>query len=217
MANKQREFSRAQIAEARRLYEETSSSQKFIAASLGISVTTLKTRIAIWGWRRRSTQTATDRTADIASVQPAPSAAEQENVAVNPVDQTRPIIWQGNPCTGLSACPERSALIGKLWASVSRQIARIDAAHGEFVHRGAPNAGEAEGYAKLIATLARSLRELAALDASLQEKSQQDQAAHDISAGNNADALRDELAKRLAALETGAPQTIAGKPDAAGN
>lgn len=201
MANKQREFSRATLKEARRLYEETNATQKSIAAMLGISAATFRSRLLLWGWTKRRGD-------------PPPPAAPAPELNQAPAPDA-PQSWQGQPCTGLAACPERSALVAKLWASVARQVARIDAAHGQFVSRGAPNAGEAEGYAKLIAMLARSLRELAALDAAMQDR--QGHTADAASAGTDADALRDELAQRLAALEAGAPATNAGQPDVAGN
>ncbi|MGL4323014.1 MAG: hypothetical protein ACRCTD_03155, partial [Beijerinckiaceae bacterium] len=120
--------------------------------------------------------------------------------------EARPVAWQGKICTGLLACPERTVLIAKLWASVQRQIARIDGVHGDFVARGGPpHAGEAEGYAKLIASLARSLRELANLDAALQDRDQPGKATEKsgLPGGGmpDRDAFREELARRLAALE----------------
>ncbi|MGL4495918.1 MAG: transposase [Beijerinckiaceae bacterium] len=133
----------------------------------------------------------------------APAAEPAVIAPAAPVaDAARPVSWAGKPCAGLAACPERTVLIAQLWASVQSQIARIDAAHGQYVARGGrANASEAEGYAKLIASLARSLRELANLDAALQEKAEAEKSAQGAALSGDRDAFRAELARRLAAFE----------------
>lgn len=238
MPNKQREFTPDQLAEAQRLYEQTEASLKAVADFLEISTTTLKNRIALWGWQQRSTRIApaAKRTATAKKNAPSAKPVPKNPAALKPpakmprnddaprtvadmpapLPETRqPSPWQGQPCTGLADCPERTALIARLWASVSRQIARIDAAHAAFVANGGlPNAAEAEGHAKLIAALARTMRELATLDAALQDKSREERAAHDSNSTRNADAFRDELAKRLAALDAGSKTEISGNADA---
>lgn len=155
MPNKQREFTPEQLAQAQRLYEQTGAGIKAVAGCLGISTTTLRNRMALWGWTPRSTRQ--NRSVPRTGAKKKPAAGKKPGIGKNAADPVRdknagesqrPSPWQGQPCTGLAACPERTALIARLWASVSRQIARIDAAHAAFVAQGGqPNAAEAEGHA----------------------------------------------------------------------
>lgn len=98
----------------------------------------------------------------------------------------------GHGCPGLAACPERTALVGRLWAAVESQIAESEArlsAHGEGL--------EFEREARTLAVLVRTLQHLAALDAAAPQKAEADAAP----GTDRLDELCVALETRLASLD----------------
>lgn len=163
-------------AEARRLYEETDTPAREIAALVGAA--TMRTLYrAAWqrGWRRHGWPRRPDAAVAAAAVA------------------------RGAPATG------RQELVRKLERTVAREIAAIDARLRKYAGDGQRDTQgiDHERHAKALATLARTLRELAAVDrADMPERA--DEAGHgegdDDDFPRDADALRETLARRLEQL-----------------
>jgi hypothetical protein len=162
------------LDEARRLYERSNVPVQQIADMLGISKSTLNTRIPRWGWTRRAGRIPPPET------DPAPL----------PVVNAPPLAPP--TAANLPAAPG-GALRGDL---ITRLVTRIEAEIGA-VERIVARAGlaangvtQAERAARTLAILVRSLRELAALARHEPEEEDED-------AGRDADAFRRELGATL--------------------
>ncbi|WAC27282.1 hypothetical protein [Ancylobacter sp. SL191] len=161
------------LDEARRLYERSNVPVQQIADMLGISKSTLNTRIPRWGWTRRAGRIPPPDADPAPALAPAPTAAA-------------PPLVPALPTAG-------GALRGDL---ITRLVARIEAEIGA-VERIVARAGlaangvtQAERAARTLAILVRSLRELAAL-------ARQEPEEEDEDAGRDADAFRRELGATL--------------------
>lgn len=99
----------------------------------------------------------------------------------------------------------RKAVVDKLWRAAKRQLAAHEAHLAELPK----GAGASEADAKALATLARTVRELLALEAAAASQGAKPADDADPAAGlRRADELRAELARRMERL-------IAEDPDAA--
>ncbi|MBS9478825.1 hypothetical protein [Ancylobacter radicis] len=165
------------LDEARRLYERSNVPVQQIAAMLGISKSTLNSRIPGWGWTRRAGR--------IPPAMPSPAPL--------PI----PPAPDGPPLAALPGAPLVPALPVAGGDLITRLVARIEAEIGaveRIVARAglAPHgAAEAERAARTLAILVRSLRELAALSRNAPEEDADD------AAGRDADAFRRELGATL--------------------
>ncbi len=84
----------------------------------------------------------------------------------------------------------RSALTARLWRAAELQAAEVEAR----IATGPRPVAEAERDARVLSVLAKTLRELSAVDAQAQEEDDDDAAPDDI------DALREALGERLRKL-----------------
>lgn len=171
-------------AEARRLYEETPTPAREIAALLGgLEMRALYRIASRRGWKRHGWPRPETRRA----------AGKDE----------RKVAAEGG----------RRALVRKLERTVAREIAAIDARLRKHAAAGQKDAQgiDHERHAKALATLARTLRELDAIDRAQADGAQALEregrragadAGEDDDDGfpRDADALRDTLARRLGQL-----------------
>ena len=111
---------------------------------------------------------------------------------------TRPMSWLHKPCPGLGECPERSELIAQSWVLAQRQIDEIDLQFADADD--GPNAKRVNPVtqARALGVVVRVLKDLVALDRAAKAES----ATDDTQGGVNSDGLRDELARRLAAIQS---------------
>lgn len=172
-------------AEARRLYEETDTPATDIATRIGAATTKALYRIASRrGWKRHGWT----------------RAAAPTGKAAGRGDRV--------PARQAQGCG-RQALVRKLERTVAREIAAIDARLRKYAVDGKRDTQgiDHERHAKALATLARTLRELAAVDRADTLDRRADAAApgedDDDEFPRDADALRDTLARRLEQLSEG--------------
>lgn len=166
-------------AEARRLYEQTRTPAQDIATMLGRDTARALYRIAERrGWKRQIRERGM------------PSAHETMRETAD----------RRNLISGVSG---RRQLIQKLERTVGREIAAIDARLRKFASadaNGAPGIDH-ERHARALATLARTLRELAAIErAEAQALDAQLAEDDDDDFPRDADTLRNTLAQRLEQL-----------------
>lgn len=184
----------AEIAQVRAHYETRPDlSVAAIARSAGITRGSLRWLAEKHGWRRPAKGVAPRRVAS----PPAPPPAPRTPVAARP----QPAPRERGRCPGIAACPERTALVGRLWAAVEAQIAECEArlaAHGEGL--------EFEREARTLAVLARTLEQLDALDGAATMKKD---AADAATPTRSIDDLCATLERHLADLD-GAPPAGAG-------
>jgi hypothetical protein len=99
----------------------------------------------------------------------------------------------------------RAALVRRLWRAVAAQIARAEAYFEAMTDETGESLARPEEAAKLLASLARTLKELDALEPADRRSEASDDSPRDI------EAFRAELARKLDRLLAGKPD-----PDAAG-
>jgi hypothetical protein len=131
-----------QIARARQLYEGTSVPVRDIAALVGLGASTFARRVKLWGWTPRNRRLAEYDAAakagvDLAAIEAAAAPAK--------------------------ATLEHAHLIDRVRSAVEREIAAIDAVLAR-VEGARLHSSDAERAARTLATLVRTLRELAALE-----------------------------------------------------
>lgn len=131
-----------QIAHAQHLYEGTSVPVADIAKMLGIGLTTLMKRVKLWGWKPRNR-----RLADL-------DAAAKAKV---PVEDIR------RAAASASATVEKATLLGRVRAVVESEIVAIESVLRR-VESAQLRSTDAERAARTLATLVRTLRELAVLE-----------------------------------------------------
>lgn len=117
---------------------------------------------------------------------------------------TRPSSWLNKPCPGLGDCPERAELVARSWVLAQQQIDDIETQFADAepdAERKPPNPVT---QARALGVVVRVLKDLVALDRAARLES----ATDDPQSSNTSDSLRDELARRLAAIQKGRePQT----------
>lgn len=182
------------IAEARRLYERTLVPVDDIAALLKISRRTLSARIPEWEWKPRKTGAV-----EINKIRRSANKDEKPKL----VREAKPRKGAGDPPR---APAERVALIERLQKVVEREI---DAVEQVLTTLGATDRNETEGAARTLASLARTLRELAQLDTAPPAETN-----NDYSSVRDLDEFRRDLSRRLdriiADAKAVSPESAAG-------
>jgi hypothetical protein len=159
------------IAELRKLYEGTDVPVRDLAAICGLGVTTFLKRVQLWGWKPRKLR-----------MQDYDRAAEAEVQSIREI--AAPSV----------AIAENETLIGRVRAAVEREIVAIEAVLSR-VEGAKLRSADAERAARTLATLVKTLREVAAL--------QRDEQPEDTGGETGDDEFRDldgfrrELAERL--------------------
>jgi len=167
------------VAEARRLYENTLTPTQDIAAMMGICRSTLQNRVNEWKWNKRSTnRTATDfvRLVRGTVVAELTSPAEMGNSADVAADR-------------------QAALAKRILDVVERELDAVEAVLEKF---GPADKAEAERSARTLASLSRTLHEIAAL--AKPGKATPPDDPDDDPIPLDADELRRELARRIRGL-----------------
>lgn len=162
-----------EISRARVLYEGTEIPVHDIARMLGIGLTTLHRKIKLWGWTPRN-----------ARLRGLDAAAKAEI----PVEQIATI-----------AAPhvvtlENETLIHRVRAAVEREIVAIEAVLSR-VEGARLRSADAERAARTLATLVKTLREVAALQRD--EKPETESGESEADQFRDLDDFRAELAERL--------------------
>ncbi|HRF07196.1 MAG TPA: hypothetical protein PL193_00910 [Xanthobacteraceae bacterium] len=159
------------IAEVRKLYEGTDVPVRDLASICGLGVTTFLRRVQLWGWKRRKLR-----------MQDYDRAAEAEVQSIREVAAPAVTIAQNE------------TLIGRVRAAVEREIVAIEAVLAR-VEGAKLRSTDAERAARTLATLVKTLREVAAL----QRDEQPEDAGGDTDQDefHDLDAFRRELAERL--------------------
>lgn len=166
------------VAEGKRLYEETLTPLRDLAAFMGISRRTLENRIREWGWRRRR----------IAS-RPIELFHAARGAAI--AEMTKPRSAPETPQQPVS--PElRHAIAQRIQSVVERELAAVEQVLAVL---GPSGKADAEQSARTLASIARTLREIAALNRPEQE-TPPDEATHDP-IFIDIDEFREELARRI--------------------
>lgn len=165
------------IAEGKRLHETTLTPLCDIAAVMGISRDTLSARIKEWGWRlRRPASRGVDIFHAVRGAAAATATAETPSPGV-----TVPVSEQ-----------QRAALAVRIQGVVERELSAVERV---LEGVGAADGGEAERSARTLASIARTVREIAALN-------QPDEVAppdddDDDPVPRDIDEFRNELARRI--------------------
>lgn len=170
------------VAEAKRLYEQTITPTYDIAAMMGISRSTFNNRVSDWGWTRRGVN---NPAVDIARV--VRGSAVTTLTANAAIDAAADI-------TRLEAAPpmQRAALAARIQGIVEREMDAVERVLGRL---GPADQAEAERSARTLASVARTLREIAALIKPDQVTPPDD--ADDDPVPRDIDELRHELARRI--------------------
>ena len=181
-----KEIAPERLAEARRLYEQTLAPVDDIAATIGLSRSNFYKRVREGGWRGRRARVGTFQFAGALSgravMAMTAEAAEQPRADAVPCD---------DPATP----QQRMALALRLQQVAERQMDAVE----RILNKVAPSDQiEAEHGARTLASVARTLREIAALNVSAQETPSDD--SHDHTEPRDMDAFREELARRIHAL-----------------
>lgn len=156
------------IAQARRLYEGTSVPVRDIATMCGVGVTTFLRRTRVWGWTPRNR-----RLADFDAA--AKAGLDLEKIA----EVAAPAL----------AVVRHATLVDRVRSAVEREIAAIEAVLIR-VESATLRSADAERAARTLASLVKTLREVAALEREEDGGAQPD-AFRDI------ETFRRELADRL--------------------
>src|SRR5450631_856034 len=166
------------VAEGRRLYEQTRVPVPEIAALLGVSGATLQVRITEWGWRRRRYDT---RSIDRVLAQRAPAKPDVPG-------DTAPVSGQVLPLGRIDIAARVQDVVERELKAVERVLDVL----------GPSDRGEAECTARTLASLSRTLRELAFINRTEETATSDD---HDDDAiPRDIDEFRYELARRIHAF-----------------
>lgn len=170
------------VAEGKRLYEQTQTSQEDIAGMMGISRDTLRARVREWGWKQRPPRS-------------------------RPLDHPRAVIGAAM-ATASDALPAAGPISGYLFSTQHRaalavRIQNVVEREMTAVERLLDKAGASDltaggASARALAAIARTLREITALNTPEDATSAND--TDDDTIPVDLDALRCELARRIVAL-----------------
>jgi hypothetical protein len=178
------------IAHAKYLYEDTSVPVADIAAMVGLSPRTFRSRVSEWGWKKR---TANSRFV------PAPPLRAGNSSVVMP--QSPPPNEAGEPP---QAVESRTSLVQRIQGVVEREIDAVE----QFLETIVGNDTlETEAAARTLASLARTLRELKSLDAPLMPVT-----ADDKPVPRDLDELRRSLSQKLERIVAEQCAALAGDP-----
>jgi hypothetical protein len=168
------------VAEGKRLYERTLTPMRDIAAMMGISRRTLEKRARQWNWRPRKIAS---RPIELLH------ALRGAAVAVS-TDPALPAEVTGEPVSA----QRRIAIAERIQGVVERHLAAVERVLDVL---GPSDQAEAERNSRTLAGLARTLREVAALN---QPEQAPPDEAEDDSIPSDIDEFRRELARRINAL-----------------
>jgi hypothetical protein len=175
-----KEIAPALVAEGRRLYEQTMVPVREIAALCGVSPTTLQDRIVAWGWQRRRYDT---RSVDFLIARRAaakPGAPEGAAPSALP------------PALPPTLPQDRAAVAARVQEVVERELTAVERVLDVL---GPSDRDEAERTARTLASLARTLREVALInrteEAAVPDDVDDDPIPRDINE------FRRELARRI--------------------
>jgi hypothetical protein len=163
------------IAEVRKLYEGTDVPVRDLASICGLGVTTFLRRVELWGWKRRKLR-----------MKDYDAAANREVESIR--EAAVPAI----------AVAESETLIDRVRAAVEREIVAIEAVLTR-VEGARLRSSDAERAARTLATLVKTLREVAALqrDEKPEQTSGEGQDKPDEDEFRDLEEFRSELAERL--------------------
>jgi hypothetical protein len=177
------EIAPEKIAEGKRLYEQTQTPLRDVAAFMGICRRTLENRIREFNWRRRRVATR-----PIELLHAARGAAMAAMTSDN-----------ASAAGGKPVPPQRRmAIAERIQSVVEREMAAVERVLAVI---GPADQVEAESSARTLASIARTLREIAALSLPDEEVNKTDDAdAADDAIPVDMDEFRRELARRLHAI-----------------
>ena len=193
------------LAEARRLYEQTLAPVGDIADMIGLSRSALYERVREGGWRSRRAGPTFSVTRAVSDGMRAPRAATAARAHDEAVAETaEPVTPQ-----------ERMAIARRIMNTVEREM---DAIERILVTITPADQLEAEHGARTLASLSRTLREIAALNKP-DDETPQDDADADDEFPQDIDEFREELARRINELvdarrQRGSAGDIGGGTDA---
>jgi hypothetical protein len=159
------------IAEVRKLYEGTNIPVRDLASICGLGVTTFLKRVKLWGWKPRNYR-----------MRDYDAAAQPHLDAIREV--AAPAL----------AIAENETLIDRVRAAVEREIVAIEAVLTR-VEGARLRSADAERAARTLATLVKTLREVAALQRD--EKPEQTSGEAEQDEFRDLEEFRAELAERL--------------------
>ena len=183
MAPPRKQIAPELIAEGRRLYEQTLARVDDIAAMMGISRSWFQQRAREWGWSRRR---ANAGITDLARVLRSRAVASVTSKAGGkPRNDTPPA----------GSTTQATALAARIQSVVEREMDAVDRVLNTL---GPADQGEAERAARTLASLAKTMREIAAL--MLPEQVTPPDETDDDSVPRDIDEFRRALARRIDAL-----------------
>lgn len=203
MAPRKKEFTPEQIAQGRWMYEKSGVPIHDIAAFFGIARNTLHNRINEWGWekRRYDAPVQPDRRLPVRPDTPAPgepagvdAASDQSAPRDPPTREPAPPLRLIGKIARDAPVAERTALALRLQSAVERELSAIDRVLATL---GRADSLEAERAARVLASLARTLREIVTLST---PESAADDDADDDAIPRDMDEFRRELARRMDAF-----------------
>ena len=171
------ELAPERVAEGRRLYEKTLTPMRDIAAFMGISRRTLEKRVREWQWQPRRV---TGRPIELLHAMRGAAMAAA-------TDPAQPAATGGPPVSA----QQRHQIALRIQATVEREIAAVERVLDVL---GPDDKSEVERNSRTLSSLARTLREIAALnhpDQAPPDEADDDPVPSDI------DEFRRELARRI--------------------
>jgi len=160
----------ATIAQVRKLYEGTNVPVRDLASICGLGVTTFLKRVKLWGWKPRNYR-----------------MRDYDAAAQGDIDAIREV------ATPAIAMAENETLIDRVRAAVEREVVAIEAVLTR-VEGARLRSTDAERAARTLATLVKTLREVAALQRDEKPESENGAEADEF---RDLEEFRAELAERL--------------------
>jgi hypothetical protein len=198
MAKQRIEVAPALVAEGRRLYEKTLMPMRDIAALLGISRRTLQNRVNEWKWQPRQF-----------SGRPIELLHAMRGAVMAVATDPSPVS-AGVPADG-DIARQRKEIAARIQGVVVQHLSAVEKVLAAL---GAADALEAERESRTLASLSRTVREIAVLNAS-EPQAPRDE-ADDDPIPSDIDEFRRELARRIRgfieARRTGAGG-VSGEPE----
>lgn len=186
-----RGITKTQLDEMRRLYCRSPLSLIAIAQKLGVSRGTVQRHVKARQWQRQAplAQALTRNMRPKTKIGLATSSPSSE-------------MKRNNKCMGLAQCSERPELVGRVWAAALSQITELEKRSASLREKGRKTIVRSSDDARAIAILVRTLKDLIALDVTLEggvrEKKQD--VAPAATDGKAWSTLAEDLARRLAGL-----------------
>jgi hypothetical protein len=184
------------IAEAKRLYERTLVPVNDIAAMMGLSKYPFYRRVKEWGWRRRR--------AKVGALELVRALTDSTVLPLPPLVVASGDMKQ-DARTNPPALAERTAVAARIQDVVERELAAVERVLDLI---GPDDKNEAELSARTLASIARTLREIAAINQP-NEVTPPDE-ADDDPIPRDIDEFREELARRIQSF-VAAERGLAGK------